>query len=151
MPPTETEPSVSPWYASDSAANFRFCGAPVSRQYWYAIFSATSTDVLPLSGAVTANLERFDAALAALLPSLHDTDLLIVTADHGNCEQMKDETGGPHTAHTLKPVPLYYVNDRDKNAVLERGRICDVAPTMLELMGLPKPAAMTGHSLRKKA
>src|SRR5207245_2926673 len=73
----------------------------------------------------------------------------LITADHGNCEQMRDEAGGPHTAHTTNPVPLLYVNDGDRNAQLAPwGRICDVAPTMLELLGLPQPAAMTGRSLR---
>ena len=65
---------------------------------------------------------------------------VIVTADHGNCELMKDPaTGQPHTAHTLNPVPLLYVNDADRAArrSARGGRICDVAPTMLELLGLP--------------
>ena len=62
---------------------------------------------------------------------------------------MKDPaTGQPHTAHTLFPVPILYVNDADRDAkLLGGGRICDVAPTMLALMGLPQPSAMTGHSL----
>ena len=74
---------------------------------------------------------------------------LIVTADHGNCELMKDPaTGQPHTAHTLNPVPLLYVNDAERDvAVMDGGRICDVAPTMLRLLGIPQPAAMTGHDL----
>ena len=74
---------------------------------------------------------------------------VLVTADHGNCEMMKDPaTGEPHTAHTLNPVPLLYVNDADMSAKLRaHGRICDVAPMMLELLHLPQPAAMTGQSL----
>src|SRR5262249_19522395 len=74
---------------------------------------------------------------------------VLITADHGNCELMKDPaTGQPHTAHTLNPVPLLYVNDADAQRVLRPGgRICDVAPTMLELVGLTQPAAMTGRSL----
>ncbi len=74
---------------------------------------------------------------------------LLVTADHGNCELMKDPaTGQPHTAHTLNPVPLLYVNDADRDVIVsEGGRICDVAPTMLHLLKLPVPTAMTGHDL----
>jgi 2,3-bisphosphoglycerate-independent phosphoglycerate mutase len=74
---------------------------------------------------------------------------VLVTADHGNCELMKDPaTGQPHTAHTLNPVPLLYVNDADREAVIRPGgRICDVAPTMLHLLGIAQPAAMTGKSL----
>jgi 2,3-bisphosphoglycerate-independent phosphoglycerate mutase len=62
---------------------------------------------------------------------------------------MKDpESGQPHTAHTLNPVPLLYVNDDDTQAkVRGGGRICDVAPTMLELLGIAQPAVMTGKSL----
>jgi len=74
---------------------------------------------------------------------------VLITADHGNCELMKDPaTGQPHTAHTLNPVPLIYVNDRDPNAQIEaHGRLCDVAPTMLALLGFSQPPEMTGRSL----
>lgn len=72
---------------------------------------------------------------------------LIVTADHGNCELMKDpETGGPHTAHTLDKVPVVLVNG-PADARLRNGRLADVAPTILALMGLEQPAEMTGASL----
>jgi len=72
---------------------------------------------------------------------------LIVTADHGNCELMKDpETGGPHTAHTLDKVPVVLVNG-PADARLRNGRLADVAPTILTLMGLEQPAEMTGASL----
>jgi 2,3-bisphosphoglycerate-independent phosphoglycerate mutase len=73
----------------------------------------------------------------------------IVTADHGNCEQMIDPaTGGPHTAHTTYDVELIVVDDRFKGAKLrEGGRLADVAPTMLQMMGIPKPVEMTGESL----
>ncbi len=56
------------------------------------------------------------------------------------------ETGGPHTAHTLNPVPLILVGAGNR-IVVKEGRLADIAPTMLELMGLPKPAEMTGQSL----
>jgi 2,3-bisphosphoglycerate-independent phosphoglycerate mutase len=74
---------------------------------------------------------------------------LFITSDHGNCELMIDPaTGQPHTAHTLNPVPLLYVDDAHRDAKIRPGgRICDVAPTMLALMGIPIPAAMTGVPL----
>ena len=74
---------------------------------------------------------------------------LIVTADHGNCEQMIDpETGGPHTAHTTYDVPLILVDERQRGATLRAGgRLADIAPTALELLGLDPPEAMTGRSL----
>jgi 2,3-bisphosphoglycerate-independent phosphoglycerate mutase len=77
---------------------------------------------------------------------------LIITADHGNCELMKDPaTGEPHTSHTLNPVPFLYVNNADQTArVRPGGRICDVAPTMLALLGVAQPAAMTGVQLLER-
>ncbi len=73
----------------------------------------------------------------------------IVTADHGNCEQMIDpQTGGPHTAHTTYPVELIVMDDRFRGRKLnEGGRLADVAPTLLQIMGLPQPAEMNGKSL----
>ena len=95
-------------------------------------------------------VDAVDTALGKVVRAVRDNaGALIITADHGNCELMKDPaTGEPHTAHTTNRVPLLYVNDMDLGARLAPGgRICDVAPTMLELMQLPKPAAMTGHAL----
>lgn len=76
---------------------------------------------------------------------------LVVTADHGNCEQMIDpETGGPHTAHTTYDVPLIVVEPGLEGQTLrEGGRLADIAPTVLELMGLPVPEEMTGEPLVK--
>ena len=76
---------------------------------------------------------------------------LLITADHGNLEMMRDpETGQPHTAHTVGPVPLVYVGAR--TATLRAGgALRDIAPTLLDLLGLPQPAAMTGQSLLQPA
>jgi 2,3-bisphosphoglycerate-independent phosphoglycerate mutase len=72
---------------------------------------------------------------------------MLLTADHGNIEVMKDpETGEPHTAHTTLDVPVI-VFGAPKGAKLENGRLADVAPTVLALMGIEKPGAMHGHSL----
>jgi 2,3-bisphosphoglycerate-independent phosphoglycerate mutase len=108
------------------------------------------TGVLPAT--ITA-VETVDAGLGRIADAVRAKGgALFITADHGNCELMVDPaTGAPHTAHTLNPVPLLYVNDADRDASIRPGgRICDVAPTMLALMGLPVPAAMTGHSLIKR-
>ena len=72
--------------------------------------------------------------------------MLIITADHGNAEQMVDyKTGEPHTAHTTNPVPLILVGM--ENAKLKVGKLADLAPTMLSIIGLQKPEEMTGESL----
>jgi len=76
---------------------------------------------------------------------------VIITADHGNAEIMVDENGGPHTAHTTDRVPLVLVDDARKGAKLRPGGIlADIAPTMLDILGLPKPPEMTGQSLIEK-
>ena len=73
---------------------------------------------------------------------------LIVTADHGNCEQMWDPvTNGPHTAHTLNPVPVIVMGAPEGTTLRAGGRLADLAPTVLQLMGLPQPIEMTGVSL----
>ena len=73
---------------------------------------------------------------------------LLITADHGNLEQMRDpETGQPHTAHTMNPVPFVLVNAPEWVKSVSDGRLADVAPTVLALMGLARPAAMTGRPL----
>ena len=72
---------------------------------------------------------------------------MIVTADHGNCETMIDpETGGPHTAHTTNLVPVALIGG-PAGATLRSGKLADLAPTILQLMGLEQPAEMTGQSL----
>ncbi len=77
--------------------------------------------------------------------------VMLLTADHGNIEMMKDPvTGEPHTAHTTLDVPVLVLG-APPGITLENGRLSDVAPTLLELMGIAKPAVMTGHSLLKKA
>ena len=71
-----------------------------------------------------------------------------MTADHGNAEKMIDETTGqPQTAHTTNPVPCLLVGAPHAGALRRGGSLCDLAPTMLEILGLPQPPQMTGRSL----
>jgi len=72
----------------------------------------------------------------------------IVTADHGNCERMVDfETGEPHTYHTTQPVSLFVIGVEGYNNLRPRGKLADVSPTILDLMGIDQPQEMTGQSL----
>jgi 2,3-bisphosphoglycerate-independent phosphoglycerate mutase len=99
--------------------------------------------------AATKAVETIDACLGRLAEAVEQAGgTLVITADHGNAEMMRDpETGEPHTAHTLNPVPFVVVNPPAKTGPLESGRLSDIAPTLLDILGLTKPAAMTGHSL----
>ena len=102
-----------------------------------------------LPAAIKA-VETVDTSLGRITETVQKAGgVLLVTADHGNCEMMRDpETGGPHTAHTTNPVPLLLVGARNR-ALSAEGRLADIAPTLLELMELPKPKEMTGTSLLK--
>ena len=101
-----------------------------------------------LAAAIIA-CETVDAGLGAAIEALTETGgAMIVTADHGNCDMMIDpETGGPHTAHTLFPVPVAIVGGPVGAELRKDGILADLAPTLLALMQLPQPAEMTGRSL----
>ena len=94
-------------------------------------------------------METVDGCLGRLEAAVTEAGgALLFTADHGNCEIMRDpETGQPHTAHTLSPVPVVLVNAPQGVTGLHDGRLADVAPTLLELLRLPQPEVMTGRSL----
>jgi 2,3-bisphosphoglycerate-independent phosphoglycerate mutase len=102
-----------------------------------------------LAAAVKA-VEHVDVCVGRIVDALQrQGGAAIITADHGNCEQMIDPaTGGPHTAHTTYDVELIVMGDRFKGKKLrDGGRLADVAPTLLHMMGLERPAGMTGTSL----
>jgi 2,3-bisphosphoglycerate-independent phosphoglycerate mutase len=99
-------------------------------------------------GAAIRACEAVDAGLGRAVEAVEaQGGAIVVTADHGNCETMVDpETGGPHTAHTTNPVPVI-VCGAPEGATLRNGRLADLAPTVLDLMGLEQPPEMTGTSL----
>ncbi|UYV36648.1 2,3-bisphosphoglycerate-independent phosphoglycerate mutase [Rhodobacteraceae bacterium D3-12] len=101
-----------------------------------------------LQAAIKA-CEAVDTGLGQVMTAIEKAGgAMIVTADHGNCETMVDPvTGGPHTAHTINPVPVALFGGPDGATLRSGGRLSDLAPTLLALMGLPKPAEMTGESL----
>jgi 2,3-bisphosphoglycerate-independent phosphoglycerate mutase len=111
-----------------------------------------NTDMVGHSGdlaAATKAVEAVDACLGRLERAIRAAGgCMLVTADHGNAETMRDpETGAPHTAHTLNRVPVLLVNPPAGVAALADGELADIAPTLLELLGLEQPAQMTGRSL----
>ncbi len=99
--------------------------------------------------AAIAACEAVDMGLGRALTALEQTGgAMIVTADHGNCELMVDPvTGGPHTSHTTNPVPVILTGGPPGAVLRTGGRLADLAPTLLALMGLPQPPEMTGRSL----
>jgi 2,3-bisphosphoglycerate-independent phosphoglycerate mutase len=116
------------------------------------VLNYANTDMVGHTGDLAAAIkavEAVDHCLGRLAAAVEDASgTLLVTADHGNAEMMTDPaTGEPHTAHTLNPVPLIAVNPPPGIDGLANGRLADVAPTLLDIMGLAQPAAMTGHSL----
>ncbi len=98
--------------------------------------------------AAVQAVETLDECLGRVARSLHKVGgAMLITADHGNCEKMRDEkTGQPYTAHTTNPVPIIYMGPRSAK-VLDGGALCDVAPTLLQIMGLKQPMEMTGRPL----
>ena len=103
-----------------------------------------------MSAAILA-VDAIDECLGRLSAAIAKAGgVMLLTADHGNIEMMKDPvTGEPHTAHTTLDVPIVALG-APKGMGLDNGRLCDVAPTMLALMGIDPPSVMTGHSLLKK-
>ncbi|MFM7552091.1 MAG: 2,3-bisphosphoglycerate-independent phosphoglycerate mutase [Actinomycetota bacterium] len=96
--------------------------------------------------AVVAAVEEVDHRLGEVVTAVRDVEgVVVVTADHGNAEQMLDAGGEPHTAHTTNPVPVLVVGADVR--LRPEGRLADLAPTVLDLLGVPQPAAMTGTSL----
>ena len=125
--------------------------AAIEKGYDLIVTNYANPDMVGHTGVLAAGIaavEEVDRGLARVVAALERAGgAMIVTADHGNCETMIDpETGGPHTAHTTNPVPVILVGG-PKGATLRNGRLADLAPTLLDLMGLPLPPEMTGQSL----
>jgi 2,3-bisphosphoglycerate-independent phosphoglycerate mutase len=104
-------------------------------------------------GAAIKAVEAIDACLGRLSAAAEKAGgCILLTADHGNVEMMRDpQTGQPHTAHTTNPVPVVLLNPPPGVLALKDGRLADIAPTLLAVLGLKQPAAMTGRSLLRRA
>jgi len=127
-----------------------------SGAYDVLILNLANADMVGHTGILPAAIKAIEAVddcvgkLTDKVLSLNGRAL--ITADHGNAEMMVDETGGPHTAHTCELVPLVLVDDSRKSSKLRSGGIlADLAPTMLDILGIPQPREMTGRSLLASA
>ena len=143
----DMKPEMSAFEVCDNVVN-----AIHSKKYDSIILNFANPDMVGHTGnieAVVKALEALDGCVERIVEAiLEEKGVLLITADHGNCEQMIDyKTGEPHTAHTTNPVPLVLVG---KDAKLKEGRLADLAPTMLDILGIEKPEEMTGESLIEK-
>ena len=124
----------------------------IEKGYDLIVVNYANPDMVGHTGSLPAAIkacEAVDLGLGRVLAALDKAGgAMIVTADHGNCELMVDPvTGGPHTSHTVNPVPVILVGGPTGAMLRSGGRLADLAPTLLALMGLPQPAEMTGRSL----
>lgn len=122
-----------------------------SGDYDLVILNFANPDMVGHTGKLDAAIqamEAVDSCTGRAIEAVHKAGgRLLITADHGNCEQMLDDKGTPHTAHTSNPVRIYLSDPDRTDAPLRPGRLADVAPTLLELMGVEVPSEMTGQSL----
>ena len=118
------------------------------------ILNYANTDMVGHTGNLEAAIkavEAVDECVGKVVKIVEEKGgNLLITADHGNAEQMIDyKTGEPHTAHTTNLVPLVLVSEKE-TVKLKEGKLADLAPTILDLMGIEKPEEMTGESLLTK-
>ena len=130
----------------------KLCDAITSDQYDVIVINFANPDMVGHTGIIEAAVkavETVDTCVGRAVQALKSVDgVMFICADHGNCEQMVDyETGAPWTAHTTNPVPFILVNADPSYGLAEGGKLCDIIPTLIELMGMEQPAEMTGHSL----
>jgi len=122
-----------------------------SGKYELIVLNFANCDMVGHTGIMTAAIEAVemvDSCVGRVAAAMTAAGgMLLITADHGNCEQMADAEGGAHTAHTTNPVPFIFIDPEHKNRQVHDGILADLAPTILELLELDVPAAMTGHSL----
>lgn len=129
------------------------CKSIEDRQHDFVLCNYANGDMVGHSGSLPATIsavETVDRCLERVLVAADRAGArLLVTADHGNCEMMIDPaSGGPHTAHTTNPVPLLVVDPGDDRPLRSDGALCDVGPTILRMLGVERPAEMTGTDLR---
>jgi 2,3-bisphosphoglycerate-independent phosphoglycerate mutase len=130
------------------------CDAIERRNHDFILCNYANGDMVGHTGSMPATIaavETVDRCLSRVLSSADKAGArLLITADHGNCEMMIDPaSGGPHTAHTTSPVPLLLLDPDGDRPLRGGGALCDVGPTILQLLGLERPPEMTGMDLRQ--
>jgi 2,3-bisphosphoglycerate-independent phosphoglycerate mutase len=128
------------------------CKGLISKDHDFILCNYANADMVGHSGSIPATIkavETVDECLARVLPAAEQGGVtLIITADHGNAEMLIDpETGGPHTAHTTNPVPFVVIGGAKPLPLRSGGALCDVAPTILSMLGIEQPREMSGVQL----
>ena len=130
----------------------KLCEAIRSDKYDVIIINFANPDMVGHTGVIDAvikAIETVDACVGRAVEAVKEKDgVMFICADHGNAEVLVDEnTGEPYTAHTTNPVPFILVNYDNEYTLKENGKLCDIVPTLIDIMGMEKPAEMTGQSL----
>ena len=130
----------------------KLCEAIRSDKYDVIIINFANPDMVGHTGVVDAvikAIETVDACVGRAVEAVKEKDgVMFICADHGNAEVLVDEnTGEPYTAHTTNPVPFILVNYDNEYTLKENGKLCDIVPTLIDIIGMEKPAEMTGQSL----
>jgi 2,3-bisphosphoglycerate-independent phosphoglycerate mutase len=143
VPTYDHKPEMSANEAADA-----FVAAWAEDEPQFGIINFANPDMVGHTGVIPAAvkaIETVDACLGRVVDTVRATGgVLVITADHGNADEMLEDDGSPDTAHSLNPVPLI-ITDEDHE--LHEGVLADVAPTILQLLGIDQPAEMTGRSL----
>ncbi|MCL1826503.1 MAG: 2,3-bisphosphoglycerate-independent phosphoglycerate mutase [Candidatus Cloacimonetes bacterium] len=146
IPSYDQQPSMSAFLVKDAAID-----TLNTKDYDLIIINFANCDMVGHTGKFSAAVEAVetvDKCLQEIVPlALSKQYNIVITADHGNAEQMLDENGNVMTAHSMNDVPLILLHTTNHNASLSDGKLCDIAPTILQLMDIEKPAKMTGVSL----
>jgi 2,3-bisphosphoglycerate-independent phosphoglycerate mutase len=139
---------LAPQMSADGVAD-RFCAELAADQVRFGLVNFANPDMVGHTGVIPAAVEAVQTADRCLARVVDTVDgrggICLVTADHGNAELMLNADGSPNTAHTTNPVP--FIATREGLRLRDGGRLADVAPTVLALLGLQQPAVMTGASL----
>ncbi len=147
VPTYDHKPEMSAYPVTDEVLS-----RIASGKYDAIVLNFANMDMVGHTGVMEAAVsacQTVDACVGRIVSSVTDGGgVVLVTADHGNADQMIDDSGKPHTAHTLNKVPFILVDEQRKDLLLKDGGVlADIAPTMLEILGIEQPGEMTGRSL----
>ena len=141
----DLQPEMSAYEVKDKLVE-----AIKSQEYDFIVVNYANGDMVGHTGvyeAIEKAVKAVDECVKDTVEAAKEADYeVIIIADHGNADNAINADGTPNTAHSLNPVPCIYVTSR-KDATVENGKLADVAPTILKIMGLPQPSEMTGHAL----